>query len=141
MADIQYIPMTIQDYDEVVVLWKNSVGIALSGADSMENIADFLQRNPGLAFIARDGEKLAGAALCGNDGRRGYLYHLAVAKAYQHSGIGQALTQKVLTALKAAGIEKCHIFVIADNEEGLRFWQKIGWKKRDDIILMSYELK
>jgi len=141
MADIQYTPMTIQEYDEVVALWKDSVGIALSGADSRENIADFLQRNPGLAFIARDGEKLAGAVLCGNDGRRGYLYHLAVARAYQRLGIGQALTQKVLAALKTARIEKCHIFVIADNQAGLRFWQSAGWKKRDDIILMSYELK
>lgn len=141
MRDIQYREMTIQDYDPVVALWQNSPGIALSEADSKENIAGFLQRNPGLAFVACDGETLVGAVLCGNDGRRGYLYHLAVARAYQRLGIGQALTQKVLASLKAAGIEKCHIFVIADNKEGLRFWQNTGWKKRDDIFLMSYELQ
>jgi ribosomal protein S18 acetylase RimI-like enzyme len=140
MTNIQFLEMTINDYDETIELWKNSPGIGLSNADSKPKIAQFIKRNPGLGFVARDGKKLAGAVLCGNDGRRGYLYHLAVAKDYQHLGIGKKLTEKVLNALKAQGIEKCHIFVIADNLEGMRFWQKTGWKKRDDIFVMSFDL-
>jgi ribosomal protein S18 acetylase RimI-like enzyme len=140
MSTIRYYKMTIADYDETIELWKNSPGIALSQADSKQNIAHFIARNPGLGYIARDGKKLVGAVLCGNDGRRGYLYHLAVAKEYHHLGIGKALTEKVLNALKDQGIQKCHIFVIADNLEGLRFWQKTGWKKRDDIFVMSFNL-
>ena len=140
MPDIQYTSMTIQEYDQVVELWQNSPGIALSAVDSREHIAEFLQRNPGLAFVARVDGQLAGAVMAGNDGRRGYLYHLAVAKEYQRLGIGQALARRVLDALKAAGIQKCHIFVVADNQAGLRFWQSTGWKKRDDIFVMSYDL-
>ena len=140
MRNIQILEMTINDYDETIELWKNSPGIALSKADSKPKIAQFIKHNPGLGFVARDGNKLVGAVLCGNDGRRGYLYHLAVAKDHQHLGIGKKLTEKVLTALQAQGIEKCHIFVIADNLEGMRFWQKTGWKKRDDIFVMSKDL-
>ena len=140
MSTIQYFKMTIADYNETIELWKNSPGIALSKADSKNNIAQFIARNPGLGFVARDGEKLVGAVLCGNDGRRGYLYHLAVAVDYHRLGIGKTLTKKVLSALKDQGIQKCHIFVIADNLEGMRFWQKTGWKKREDIFLMSFDL-
>jgi ribosomal protein S18 acetylase RimI-like enzyme len=140
MTNIQILEMTICDYDETIELWKNSPGIALSKSDSKPKIAQFIKRNPGLGFVARDGKKLVGAVLCGNDGRRGYLYHLAVAIDHQHLGIGKKLTEKVLNALQAQGIEKCHIFVIADNLEGMRFWQKTGWKKRDDIFVMSFDL-
>jgi ribosomal protein S18 acetylase RimI-like enzyme len=140
MSTIHYFEMTIADYEETFKLWKNSPGIALSKADSKQKIAQFITRNPGLSFVSRDREQLVGAVLCGNDGRRGYLYHLAVAKDYQHLGIGKMLTEKVLGALKEQGIEKCHIFVIAENLDGMRFWQKRGWKKRDDIFAMSFDL-
>ena len=140
MSPIQYCKISIADYDECIDLWKNSPGIALSKADSKQNFAHFMGRNPGLGFVARDKEKLVGAVLGGNDGRRGYLYHLAVAKDYQYLGIGKTLTKKVLKALKEQGLQKCHIFVIADNLEGMRFWQKTGWKKREDIFIMSKDL-
>ncbi len=140
MNTIKYYKMTIADYDDTIELWKNSPGVAIGQADSKQNITLFIERNPGLGFVARDGNKLVGAVLCGNDGRRGYLYHLAVAKDYRQLGIGKTLTEKVLNALKDQGIKKCHIFVIADNLEGLRFWQKTGWKKRDDIFVMSFDL-
>jgi N-acetylglutamate synthase len=140
MNTIQYIEFTIADYEETIKLWENSPGIALTKADSKQAIAKFIARNPGLGFVARDEDKLVGAVLCGNDGRRGYLYHLAVANHYQHRGIGKTLTKKVLDALKEQGIQKCHIFVIADNLEGMRFWQKTGWKKREDIFVMSFDL-
>jgi ribosomal protein S18 acetylase RimI-like enzyme len=35
-----------------------------------------------LSRIATDERKVIGAALCGHDGRRGYIYHLAVDPAY-----------------------------------------------------------
>jgi ribosomal protein S18 acetylase RimI-like enzyme len=140
MSTIQYFEFTIADYEETINLWENSPGIALTKADSKKAVTQFVARNPGLGFVARDGEKLVGAVLCGNDGRRGYLYHLAVARDHRHLGIGKILTGKVLKALKEQGIQKCHIFVVADNQEGLRFWQKMGWKKREDIFVMSFDL-
>jgi len=65
--------MTIQDYDEVRALWEESDGIEISDADSRDGIARFLERNAGLSFVARDGNELIGAVLCGHDGRRGYI--------------------------------------------------------------------
>ena len=140
MNKISYQPFTMNDYEECIELWKHSPGIALSTADMHGEIEKFLEENKGLCFTARDVGRLVGAVLCGSDGRRGYLYHLAVAMDHHKQGIGQELSRLALKALKQQGIQKCHIFVVADNVEGMRFWQKTGWKKRDDIFVMSYDL-
>jgi putative acetyltransferase len=132
--------MTIQDYDEVYDLWKNSEGLGLSDADSRDGIANFLERNPELSFIAREGGRLVGAALCGHDGRRGYIHHLAVAKSHRRQGIGRSLVGRCMFALMRIGIPKCHLFVFGDNEEAIEFWQKVGWTERIELMMMSQQL-
>jgi len=138
--NIHYQEMTILDYPDVIVLWQNTEGVGLSGADTPEAISSYLARNPGHSFVARDGEQLAGAVLCGHDGRRGYLHHLAVQPSYRRQGIGQNLVEHCMEHLKAAGIDKCHIFVYADNQDGQSFWNKTGWVLRTRLVLMSREL-
>jgi ribosomal protein S18 acetylase RimI-like enzyme len=65
---------------------------------------------------------------------------LAVDPTVRRQGIGQALVEKSLAALKAENIHKCHIMVFNDNELGLRFWQSSGWKLRKDIEILSYDV-
>jgi len=129
--------MTIGDYDEVLALWKACEGVGLSDADSREGIASFLDRNPNLGHVARDGNELVGAILCGTDGRRGYIYHLAVSKHHRHRGLGRALVGRCLDALHRIGIQKCHIFVFADNADAIAFWNVIGWTQRVELTIMS----
>lgn len=83
--------MFITDYDAALALWHRCAGMGLSDADELVPLSHFLERNPGLNFIALDGESLVGTVLCGTDGRRGYLYHLAVDPLYRRRGIGREL--------------------------------------------------
>lgn len=130
-------PMGLDDYDDMMALWRESEGVGLSGADSRDGVAAFLAHNPGLSLVARDEGRLVGAVLCGHDGRRGYLHHLAVAPEYRRRGIGRALVDGCLARLAAIGIEKCHIWVYAANGDGAAFWSAIGWGPRDDLRIMS----
>ncbi len=134
-------PMTIDDYDEVVELWQSTEYIHLSRSDTREGIAAYLERNPGMSFVARteDGT-LAGAALCGHDGRRGYLHHMAVRDECRGMGIGHELSDRCMEALRKAGILKCHLFVVRRNIPGKAFWEQTGWSERSDLIIMSKEL-
>jgi ribosomal protein S18 acetylase RimI-like enzyme len=84
--------------------------------------------------------QVVGTTLCGQDGRRGYLYHLAVDPKYRRQGLGKQLTQASLVGLKSLGIQKCHIMVYRNNESGKAFWQRLGWKLRSDIDLLSYDV-
>jgi Acetyltransferase (GNAT) family len=81
---------------------------------------------------------VVGAVLCGTDGRRGYLQHLAVAPSHQRRGIGRELAARCVNALAAEGIDKCHVMVLADNNRAAAFWTRIGWAERPDIRLMSH---
>lgn len=131
---------TIGDYEATYQLWQNAEGIGLSEADQRENVARFLAVNPGLSFIAEQGGRLVGGLLCGSDGRRGFLYHLAVEKSHRRAGIGRALVQRCLAALASAGMRKCHIFVMADNQEGKLFWKRNGWEERTTLVIMSHDV-
>ena len=129
--------MSLDDYDEVLALWERSEGIGLSSADSRESIGRYLERNPGTSFVARDVGRLVGAVLCGHDGRRGYLHHLAVEPSHRRLGIGDALVSQCLEGLRSVGIGKCHLFIFRENVDGQAFWRSVGWDDRADLKVMS----
>jgi ribosomal protein S18 acetylase RimI-like enzyme len=130
--------MRIEDFQEAASLWKKSEGVGLSESDSRESVAIFLRRNPGLSFVARDERgELIGAVLCGHDGRRGCLYHLAVAENHRRQGIGTALIEACIAQLRVEGIHRCNIFVYASNAAGKAFWLRHGWKDRDELRMMQ----
>ena len=126
-------PMTIRHYDEVMALWKESENVGLSSADERDSIKSYLCRNPGMSFVARENNHIIGAALCGHDGRRGYLHHLAVAESSRKRGIGRELVEMCMRSLRDEGIRKCHLFVFHGNVRGKAFWKSIGWTLRLDI--------
>lgn len=67
---------TIADYPGALGLWESTDAIGLSNADSRSNISSFLDRNPGLSFVALDGSTLVGTILCGHDGAAAWFITL-----------------------------------------------------------------
>ena len=130
----------IDDYDEAVALWNLVEGIEVAEGDSKEEIRAYLLRNPGLSRVAEENGTIVGAVLCGHDGRRGLIYHLAVAPAYHGKGIGKLLVQECVTHLRAAGIVRALIFVAGDNAGAHSFWLRIGWEDVPGAILMGIDL-
>jgi len=137
---IQYRNMLIKDYEDALALWKSLPGMGLSNADAKDHIEKFLKKNPHTCWIALCGDDVVGTILGGSDGRRGYLYHLAVHKDLHNQGIGKGLLSRCLSAFKRSGIQKCHIMVYHDNHAGIAFWQHVGWTIRKDVLTMSREL-
>jgi len=125
------------DIDTARALWAGMPGVGLSAADEPTALVAFLERNPGLSAVALDDTRIVGTLLCGHDGRRGLLHHLAVDPARRRRGLGRALVNHSLSALQAAGIAKCHLLVFADNIEGQRFWQAVGAEARVELDLYS----
>ncbi len=133
MADVptpQLRPFLASDIAAARALWERSEGIGLNESDSEEAIARFLLRNPGMSAVATsEGGELLGAVLCGHDGRRGYLHHLAVADSQRRRGLGRQLVGYCFERLAAEGIPRCNIFVYDDNRAGLDFWLHDGWRE------------
>jgi len=137
---VSVLPFGIEDYDAVFTLWQQCEGVGLSGADSYESIVAYLERNSCMSFVAKNADAVVGAILCGHDGRRGYIHHLAVHQEFRLCGIGRRLVNHSLAALRAENIQKCHLFIFHENEPGIAFWQSIGWTFRQDIRVMSTQI-
>ena len=129
-----YREMRPEDYGAVYALWMQCRNMGFNDRDdSREGIEKFLLRNPHTSFVAWEGEELAGVILAGHDGRRGYIYHMAVAEKYRRRGIASALLERSLEALKAEGICKTALLVFRRNEAGNAFWEARGFSVRTDV--------
>lgn len=136
--NIELREMTIDDYEAVYALWQKSDGLDLKSDDtSRKSIIRFLERNPNLSFVAVSDGKIIGAALCGHDGRHGYIHNLAVSKAFRKQGIGKSLVGRCNYALLNIDIHRCHLHILGDNKVGIDFWNKLGWKQRVELITMT----
>jgi ribosomal protein S18 acetylase RimI-like enzyme len=124
--------MRIGDYDEVYRLWEQTEGLNIEEDDSREGIDIYLRRNQGLCFVACSDGHIVGTVLCGHEGRRGILRHLAVKRGYRGKGISRALINQCLSALAKEGIKKCNTFVLDENVEDRPFWEHMGWYVLED---------
>jgi len=140
MTNCEIRPFKVNDIEAVLRLWASCEGLGRGPGDSVEALSRFLERNPGLSLVAVDGKSIAAAVLCGHDARRGYIYHLAVAAEYRRQGLASALVRGCLSSLKAEGIERCQVFVQADNAVARKFWEAVGGKLRTDLHVLSIAL-
>ena len=129
----------IPDYDDVISLWRSLPGMGLSGADDMGEIEKFLEKNPTTSILAEVEGKIVGTVLGGFDGRRGYIYHLAVAKNLWGRGIGTMLMDELEGRFKNLGTQKVHLMIYVDND-AVGFYEGLGYIKRDDIEIMSKDM-
>jgi ribosomal protein S18 acetylase RimI-like enzyme len=139
-GELQIREFTIDDYDAAIELWKKVEGLDVAEGDDRETIRRFLDQNSGLSRVATVGSTMIGAVLCGHDGRRGYIYHLAVAPDQQNRGVGKRLIDECLEGLKRLGLERVNILVAKDNPRGREFWRRGGWEDLDDAAAMGRDL-
>lgn len=133
--------MDISDYDDVYSLWMSCRNMGFNNLDdSREGIGKFLKRNPDTSFVCEENGFIAGVILAGNDGRRGYIYHLSVSESYRRQGVGSKLVKTCISALEQEGINKVALLVFKYNEAGNAFWEKQGFSLRDDIAYRNKTL-
>lgn len=134
--------MKISDYEQVYNMWLSCVGMGFNNVDdSKEGIEKFLKRNPTSCFVAIEDDIVVGAVIAGNDGRRGYIYHLAVNPKYRNKGIGTTLVNNVMNALENLGINKVALLTFKRNEVANAFWEKHGFSTREDINYRNKQIK
>ena len=121
--------MTIDDYPEIIDIWQTTPGISIDDEDSKEKMIIFLNRNPGLSFVAMNSAgKIIGTVKGAQDGRRGYISHMAIIPEYRYCGIAKALIDRTVHGLIEQWISKCNLYVMDANPNALSFWKHNGWK-------------
>ncbi len=115
-----------RDGEALRVLWA-AVGFNSVGDDDMR-LRRFAQRNPGLFLVASQGLNVVGSAMGGWDGRRGWIYHVAVAETHRRVGIGTRLVRQVEDGLKSLGCPKVNVMVLDGNEQADAVWRALGYE-------------
>jgi len=133
--------MTPEDYDQIKALWLSIKGFVIRSVDdSREGVEAFLRRNPTTSAVAEEDGKIVGGILCGHDGRRGCMYHVCVHEDYRMRGIGKQMVVFCMDALRREKINKVSLIAFTRNDIGNRFWNQIGWTKREDLNYYDFTL-
>ena len=130
------------DYEPVFALWKSiERGVHTGRSDTPAEIEKKLARDPDLFLIAEADGTVIGSVLGGYDGRRGLVYHLAVASSFRGRGVGSRLIGELESRLRAKGCLKCYLLVTADNPEAESYYRRRGWQPMDLVRLYGKDLQ
>ena len=129
------------DYENALRLWQNAgEGIGIGPSDQPDEITKKLQRDPDLFLVAEGDGCLVGTVIGGFDGRRGMIYHLAVAPDYRRKGLANRLMDEVETRLRARGCRKAYLMVKQGNLTASTFYENRGWGEMDQIHMYGKNL-
>jgi ribosomal protein S18 acetylase RimI-like enzyme len=129
------------DYPAVSRLWSQAgPGVQLRHSDEPEEIQKKLQRDPDLFLLAEADGVIVGTVLGGFDGRRGMVYHLAVAESHRRYGIGGLLMDELEKRLRIKGCIRCYMLVTTENETAMRFYERRGWGRMDYVHTYGKDL-
>lgn len=130
------------DYEQVFALWGSMErGVRTGRSDTPAEIEKKLARDPDLFLVAEVDGNIIGSVIGGFDGRRGLVYHLAVAAGLRGHGIGSRLMDELESRLRAKGCLKCYLLVTADNPEAEAYYKHRGWQHMDHIHLYGKDLQ
>ncbi|MEI7492571.1 MAG: GNAT family N-acetyltransferase [Bacteroidota bacterium] len=137
---IEFRTMEASDILAAIELWKTMKGLAIRGSDNIRDLTDHVNMNRKHNFVAVSEKQMVGTVLGGFDGRRGYIYHLAVKQGFRNKGIGRELMESCFRSFKEINVSKCHMMVLQDNTEAQEFYKKIGCEQRTEILVFSKNL-
>jgi ribosomal protein S18 acetylase RimI-like enzyme len=130
----------MEDYALAFGLWKRA-GLQIRPGDERPDIRLKLQRDPDLFLIAEEDKRILGTIIGAWDGRRGWIYHLAVDPDHQRRGVGAILVREVETRLAAKGAQRVNAQVLKTNHQSLEFFRAAGYEKRPDLMMISKQLR
>ena len=124
-----------EDYPSVLRLWESAgAGVRVGPSDTPAEIQKKLQRDPDLFLVAESKSEIIGTVIGGFDGRRGLVYHLAVAVPFRRRGVASQLMAAVERRLREKGCIRCYLLVRPDNSDAMEYYETVGWNLLDDQI-------
>ena len=130
------------DYEQVFELWQGiEKGVHVGRSDTLAEIGKKIARDADLFLVAESAGNIVGSVIGGFDGRRGLIYHLAVASSFRGQGIGSQLMDAVESRLRAKGCLKCYLLVTTDNSEVEDYYLRRGWQQMDQVRIFGKELQ
>ena len=130
----------MDDYPVVHVLWQRG-DLWMRPSDGPEATLLKLTRDPELFLVARDAQgRVVGTVMGGWDGRRAYVYHLAVAPERRRRGVADALMDELEERFRGLGALKAKLQILIENEASKAFLAHRGYLLETDCEPWGKEL-
>jgi ribosomal protein S18 acetylase RimI-like enzyme len=130
-----------EDYPQAARLWQSMAkGVRFSRSDVPVEIEKKMRHDPELFLVAEAEGELIGTVIGGFDGRRGMVYHLAVAESHRRRGIAEMLMKELEKRLVAKGCIRSYLLVHAENAEARALYEKHNWILLDEDLIYSKDL-
>jgi ribosomal protein S18 acetylase RimI-like enzyme len=130
---------TMADYEVVEELWRRA-GLWMRPSDAPEQVALKLRRDPDLFLVACVGACTVGVTMGGWDGRRAYVYHLAVDPQWQRRGVGDRLMDELEKRFRVKGALKAKLQIMVGNDASVAFFAARGYRLETDCTPWGKEL-
>lgn len=140
LSRIQVHEFQITDYNVVLELWKEA-GLVIRPGDDLSGVRTKLLRDPDLFLLALMEGEIVGCIIGGWDGRRGWVYHLAVKPSHQRQGIATVLLSEVEKRLVEKGAKKINAQIYQANTKSLNFFKTRGYEIHQDLVMVGKHLK
>lgn len=127
----------LADYEAVIVLW-DAAGIRISRSDDRAEIIHKLERDPDLFLVGLENDTLVAAVMGTYDGRRGWVYHLAIHPSHQGHGFGGAMIEELEERLRSKGCQKVNLLIELDNAPVQHFYKKLNYQHNDLIFMEKW---
>lgn len=125
---MQIEPYSDAHFGGVETLWQAVFPNDPPRNQAASSIPQKLEVGDGLFWVALGPDQdVIGTIMAGWDGHRGWLYSVAVADRQRRSGVGKALVETALEALKERGCKKVNLQIRAGNENVAAFYESLGF--------------
>ena len=121
--------------EEAVGLWHRS-GLTRPWNDPHADLQRAARGATSTVLAACDEQgSLIGTSMVGHDGHRGWVYYLAVVTEQQRHGVGRALMRASEKWLAERGVPEVNLMVRRGNEDVLAFYESLGYKDGEVVVL------
>ncbi len=122
-------------YRAVVEMWK-TVDMFRPSVDGLDHLGEVCRRNPGLFLLAVEPNgTVSGSVIGAYDGRRAYIYHVAVHPDHRRKGYATALVKEVERRIWALGAQKLRFMVGKENTSAQEFYKTVGFEIDKDTSM------
>jgi len=137
---LSIVPILSGDEDCIVRLWIDAGLHIIDEREARYEFSEMIRVNPTSCLKALIEDNIVGTIFGTWNGRRAWMYRLAVLPAYQHQGIGTRLMRSCIEVLHKAGAHKVIVSVAYENEKTCAFYERLGFEVMDDAYLMAREI-
>lgn len=114
------------DADAVIAIWQ-ACDLTRPWNDPRADFTRALEHSASTIFIAECGADIAGTAMTGYDGHRGWIYYLGVAPDHRGQGIARQLLDHACDWLKHRGCPKVEL-MLREGNPAVGLYERLGWE-------------